>query len=146
MDLPYSSFFDSIEPVTEPVPWNGRAHHVTYAFPTTAEELQILEWVETENFEDNQRLLAESVARMAYAVVAVNGKAVRDDYKTFEERVKFVESFPGPLFKAIVLVWDIVRDMPITLANSMVLDSDFDSAPSENGASSSGAASTMDAS
>lgn len=143
-DPRYTSFFGVLAPVDQAIRYRDQDWAITWRYPTLKEEMDLQVWRAL--FEPEQHLTAEFVGRFAYTVLAVDGVLVETEHATFEQRAAWVQSWPDPLFKAMLHGWNAVRDLPNRLASEMAADRFFARARSDSGDSSSVQASTPDAS
>ena len=137
-DVP--SYFGVLAPDDREVTWHGHTNTVTLRVLELGEELNCTRYAR--QLVDNQissedYLLAQTIDRMARAIVAVDGQQVDEHYKTLDERRAWVARFPGALIDAVSAAYVNVRQSPLEFLADRLADAKKDDGPSTDAGSSS---------
>lgn len=142
-------FARTLAPITRPVSWNGHTNVVTFKILTGGEEREVTRYARRDagGVETSQQyIVSATLARLAYALVAVDGDNVDDSCKDIDQRLEMVEDLSSPCIDALIEAYSRARDEPLVYLNEMERDAaSFGVARAENGPSSARAASGTDA-
>ncbi len=120
------SFFGSLAPIERPVEWGGiHQNQVSFHILSGKEEQKCTGYaraVAEGATTSQQYLTAVTVARLAYALDAVDGKPVAEACPTVEDRVAMVEELPSPLIDSLIEAYSEARDEPLLLLSEMMED------------------------
>src|SRR5438067_6539620 len=92
-----------------------------------------------EQLPKQRRELGAPICRLAYALLAVDGKLVSDEFPSLEERIEWVGSWPASLIKAAIDQYEVALFSPLAALNDILRDPYSVPAPSTSGAWWSGA-------
>ena len=143
------SFFGSLAPVERPVEWGGiHQNQVSFHILSGKEEQRATGYaraVAEGATTSAQYMTAVTIARLAYAIVAVDGKSVAKECPTVEDRVAMVEELGSPLIDALIEAYGDAREEPLQLLSEMMEDTPgFAQPASQDGPSSETLAYGMD--
>jgi len=142
-------FARTLAPITRPVSWNGHTNVVTFKILTGGEEREVTRYARRDagGVETSQQyIVSATLARLAYALVAVDGDNVDDSCKDIDQRLEMVEDLSSPCIDALIEAYSDARGEPLVYLDEMERDAaSFGVARAENGPSSARAASGTDA-
>jgi hypothetical protein len=141
-------FFSTLAPCEREVEWNGHKNTVSLRILEADEQ----RWCSQYAYERSQGrpeaeayLQARTIALIAKALEAVDGKPLADECKTLEHRLQLAAELPDTLQEALIAAYDEARYEPIKLVQEMAEQPNFAPTPTESGASSVGVPSPQEA-
>lgn len=122
-----------IKPITTEILFQGQIKTLTFRIPTNDDDLSILQYLTNlekklreegrdEQYVQGQRVLMEGIARMSIALLAVDGHEIADIYRTRDERIEWIMSWPDSLFDKVCDAYYLALEMPYQKLRDMIQD------------------------
>lgn len=132
-------FFGTLAPIEMLIEWNGHSNVVSLRILEADENVQVstYAWARAQGHpEGDAYLLAQTIARIAFALVAVDGKPISDECHSLDDRLVLAAELPDTLQDSIIDAYGDARMMPIAFLAEMEEDGDsFGAPPTGSGSS-----------
>ena len=133
-----------IKPISTEILFQGQIKTLTFRIPTNDEDDAILLYLTNlekklreeghdETYIQAKRVLMEGIARMAIALIAVDGHEIAEVYRSRDQRIEWIMSWPDSLFDKVADAYYLALEMPYNKLRDMIQDPSIAAALFGNG-------------